>query len=73
VHQQPEVVDLRARRTRATVVTGSPIFDIVLTRRGSVGLIHRNQLITAVRSDVQVHDEQAAAYSLAYVEEAARL
>jgi hypothetical protein len=67
------VVDLRARRTHATVATGSPIFDLFLTRRGSVGLIHRNELITAVGAVVQVHDSEAETWSLAYAEEAERL
>jgi hypothetical protein len=67
------VIDLRARRTHATVPAGSPIFDLALTRRGSVGLIHRNELITAVGDDVQVLDREAEPWSLAYAAEAKRL
>jgi hypothetical protein len=67
------VIDLRARSRHATVPTGSPIFDLVLTRRGSVGVIHRNELITAVGADVRVHDTEAEPWSLAYAKEAKRL
>jgi hypothetical protein len=67
------VIDLRARRTHAKVATGSPIFDFVLTPRGSVGMIHRNELITAVGDDVQVHDTEAETWSLAYATEPKRL
>lgn len=62
------MVDLRARRTHATVATGSPISDLFLTRRGSVGLIHRNELITTVGDDVRVHDYDAALRSASSAE-----
>ena len=67
------VIDLRARKTVAKVATGSPIFDFVLTRRGSAGFIHRDELITAVGDEVTVHDTEAETWSLAYAQEAKRL
>jgi hypothetical protein len=67
------VINLRTRKRHATVATGDPISDLVITLRGSVGLIHRNELITAVGTDVQVLDRQAEQGSVAYAENARRL
>jgi hypothetical protein len=67
------VIDLRTRRTHATIPAGSPIFELVLTRRGSVGMIHRNELITAIGPTTQVHDRQPQGGSLAYAPDAHRL
>jgi hypothetical protein len=67
------VIDLRRRRTHATVSTGSYIVDLVLTRRGSVGMIHRSELITAVGGEVVVHDREAEEWSMAYAEYPGRL
>jgi hypothetical protein len=61
-----KVIDLRTRRRHATVTTGDPIFGLFLTRRGSVALLHRGQVITADGADVQVLDEGAENWSLAY-------
>jgi hypothetical protein len=68
-----KVIDLRTRRRHATVTTGAPIFDLVLTRRGSVGMIHRTELITAVGADVRVLDRGAEQYSMAYAASLGRL
>src|SRR4051794_19087612 len=59
------VIALRTRRTHATIPAGSPIFELVLTRRGSVGMIHRNELITAIGPATQVQDREPQAGSLA--------
>lgn len=67
------VIDLRTRRTYATVSAGSPIFELVLTRRGSVGMIHRDELITAIGPATEVQDRQPQAGSLAYAPNAHRL
>ena len=60
------VIDLLTRRRHATIPAGSPIFDLVLTRRGSVGMIHRGELVTAVGATVQTVDPHPQEGSLAY-------
>jgi hypothetical protein len=60
------VIDLLTRRTYATVPAGSYIVDLVLTRRGSVGMIHRGELITAVGATVTTVDAHPQEGSLAY-------
>jgi hypothetical protein len=64
------VIDLLTRRTHATVPAGSPIFDLVLTRRGSLAMIHRGELVTAVGADVATVDAHPQAGSLAYARSA---
>jgi hypothetical protein len=60
------VIDLRTRRTHATVPAGSFISELVLTRRGSVGMIHRGELVTAIGTTVQAVDPHPDEGSLAY-------
>jgi hypothetical protein len=64
------VIDLLTRRTYATVPAGSFISEFVLTRHGSVGMIHRGQLVTAVAGTVQTVDTHPLEGSLAYARSA---
>lgn len=63
------VIDLRSGTKVATVATGSPIFDLVLTRRGSVGMIHRGRLTLLRGAEVHVLDTAAEERSMAYAAE----
>ena len=67
------VVDLRTRERRSTVQLTSPVFDLVLTLRGTLGMIHQTDLITADRGNVQHLDTAADPASLAYAPGAKRL
>jgi hypothetical protein len=64
------VIDLLTRHTQSTVPAGSYISELVLTRRGSVGMIHRGQLVTAVGATVQTVDPHPQEGSLAYARSA---
>ena len=67
------VVDLRTRERRSTVQIADPVSDLVLTRRGSLAMIHRSELITADGATVQYLDDAAERGSLAYAGRIARI
>jgi hypothetical protein len=67
------VIDLLTRRRTADVPAGSYITDLVLTRRGSVGMIHRGELVTAVGGAVQTVDAHPQDGTLAYARSAGLL
>jgi len=67
------VVDLRTRERRSTVQLADPVSDLVLTRHGSVAMIHRTDLITADGPTVSYLDGAAERGSLAYAARAARI
>jgi hypothetical protein len=67
------VVDLRTRERKTTVELSDPVFELFLTTRGALGLIHKTDVITADGADVQVRDKAAEPGSLAFAERAGLL
>ena len=60
------MIDLRSGKRVASAATRDFLYDIVLTRRGSVGMIHRKQLTLVRNAAVEVLDSAAELHSLAY-------
>ena len=67
------VVDLRTRERRSTVQLADPVSDLVLTRHGSLAMIHRTDLIIADGATVSHLDGAAEPGSLAYAARVARV
>jgi len=68
-----KVIDLRSGEKVASAATGDFLNDMVLTRRGSVGMIHRKQLTLVRKGAVEVVDAAADFYSLAHAEQSGTL